>query len=141
MDTEEFARRAAESHGRDRSVWLSLVRAAQDMPKQEKAKLLEEISKHDLRAASRFARDAGVSGQPATRLLELAATTLDASEISWVVENLVHAMGEERFARAAVGLRNAENRAFEKVRYWALKYLSDTAKELLGLGSDEGGAS
>jgi hypothetical protein len=128
MDYKATAQKAIEVHGRDLSAWRLLVQEAQKCAKAEKELLLEAISQLDYRAASRFARDAGVRGESAKKLLSLAAATLDASEIGWIVENLIVAMGERRFVLAARGL---EVESFNKVRYWAGKFLGAAAREEL----------
>jgi hypothetical protein len=130
MDLRSVALRAVETYGRDQAAWSAVVQEAQAMSKADKAQVLDAIAEQSARAASRFARDAGVGGDPAARLLRLAATTLDASEVGWVVEDLIAAMGERRFVAAALTLTDTENRALEKVRYWAAMHLSESGRAL-----------
>lgn len=122
----------AASHRRDLRRWSSLVASAQVLPKAEKESVLRALALHDLGAAARFARHAGVGAAAIDALLQRAMSELDASSVGWVIEDVLGALGERQFLAAIARVSAEASRAnVEKASYWARGALSQAGRDEL----------
>jgi hypothetical protein len=119
----------AVSHRRDLRQWSSIVSRAQVLPREEKESVLRALAQHDLGAAARFARHAGVGGAAVDALLQRAMRELDASSIAWVIEDVLGALGERRFLAAMRRVSvDASEPNIKKASYWARGGLSEDGR-------------